>query len=169
MRTNCGLWRLTQEDESSPVAFHPISVSRQSKCCDRNSEVQRYGPDHPKRSYLKSRPLVTPTPHSSPTRKHCTISAYGSQANPTSNHRASSQYVSPWRSVARWETNGADLSLTVPHADARPEKSVPVELLRKSDSLDETVPARRQPSYNLESELQAFYQRAEPYRQRIVE
>ena len=168
MRTNCGLRRLPQENESSPVAFHPIPVSCQSKFRDLNPEVQRYRPDCPMQSYLKDHFPVPMTPPSTPTHKHCKTSAYGSHTNPTSNHRASSQYVSPWRSVARWETDGADLSLTVPYADVRPEKSTPVELLRNSGSLKETVPARRQLSCDLESELQAFYQRAEPFRQRII-
>ena len=109
MRTNCGLWRLPQENESSPVAVHPIPAPRQSKFSDRTLETQRYQPDHPMQSYLENRPLSTPTSHSPPTHNHCKISAYGSHANPTSNHRASSQYVSPWPSVARWETNGAAL------------------------------------------------------------
>ena len=108
MRTNCGIWRLPQENESSPVAVHPISAPRQSRFSDRTLETQRYRPDHPMQSYLENRPLTISTPHSFPTHNHCKISAYGSSANPTSNHRASSQYVSPWRSVARWETNGAD-------------------------------------------------------------
>ena len=43
--------------------------------------------------------------------KLCTIKDYGSTANPTSTPSAMSQYMSQWRSVARWETNGADLSL----------------------------------------------------------
>ena len=42
---------------------------------------------------------------------HCIISDYGSTANPTSHRLALSSYKSQWRSVARWETNGADLSL----------------------------------------------------------
>ena len=41
--------------------------------------------------------------------KFCTIKAYGSTANPTSNHLASSSYVSQWLPVARWETNGDEL------------------------------------------------------------
>ena len=168
MRTNCGLWRLPQENESSPVAFHPISVPCQSKFRDRNSEVQRYGPDHPMQSDLKNHLPVPVTPPSTPTHKHCITSAYGSHANPTSNHLASSQYESQWRSVARWETNGTDLSLTVPHADARPEKSTPVELLRNSVSLDETASARRLLPCDVTRELEAFYRRAEPYRQRII-
>ena len=56
-------------------------------------------------SYLENRPLVTSTPPSTPTHNHCTISAYGFSANPTSTR---SPYVPQWRSVARWQTNGAD-------------------------------------------------------------
>ena len=109
MRTNCGLWRLPQENESSPVAVYPISAPRQSKFRDRNSETQRYGLDHPTQSYLESHPPVTSYPHSLQTHNHCKTSAYGLSANPTPNHRVSSQYVTPWRSVARWATNGAAL------------------------------------------------------------
>ena len=108
MRTNCGPWRLPQENESSPVAFHPIPVPRQSKFRDRNSEVQRYGPDYPMQSYLKNCSPVITNSYSLLSHEHCITSAYGSQANPTSTHAGSSQYVSPWRSVARWETNGTD-------------------------------------------------------------
>ena len=50
---------------------------------------------------------VEPTfPHN-----HCIISDYGSTANPTSHRSALSSYKSQWRSMARWETNGVDLSL----------------------------------------------------------
>ena len=109
MRSNCGTWRLPQENESFPVAFHPIPVPRQSKFRDLNAETQQYRPDYPTQSYLENRFPVPTTPPFTPTHKHCIISAYGSQANPTSTHAGSSQYVSPWRSVARWATNGAAL------------------------------------------------------------
>ena len=128
MRTNCGLWRLPQENESSPVAVYPISAPRQSKFRDRNSETQRYLPDRPMQSYLENRPLTTSIPHSPPTHNHCKISAYGSCANPTSNHRASSQYVSPWRSVARWQTNGAALKWILNHGNPAEQQAAMIQL-----------------------------------------
>ena len=117
MRSNCGLVRRSQENESSTAAFYPIRVPRQSKFRDRTSETQRYEPNLPMQSYLENRSPVTTTPHSSQTHNHCIISAYGSHANPTSNRVASSQYVSPWRSVARWETNGAALKWILKHGN----------------------------------------------------
>ena len=60
-------------------------------------------------SYLENRSPVTSTHYSPQTHNHCKISAYKSHANPTSTRSVMSQYVSQWRSVARWETNGADL------------------------------------------------------------
>ena len=109
MRSNCGTWRLPQENESSPVAFHPIPVPRQSKFRDLNSETQQYRPDYPMQSYLENRSPVITNSHSLFSHEHCITSAYGSHANPTSTPSGMSQYMSQWRSVARWETNGADL------------------------------------------------------------
>ena len=60
-------------------------------------------------SYLENRPFTTSNPHPPRTHNHCNISAYGLSANPTSYRSAWSQYLSQWRSLARWDTNGADL------------------------------------------------------------
>ena len=109
MGTNCGLWRLPQENESSPVAVHPIPALRQSKFRDLNSNTQPYRPDYPMQSYLENRSPVIMNSHLLSTHEHCITSACGSRVNPTSTHAGSSQYVSPWRSVARWATNGAAL------------------------------------------------------------
>ena len=128
MRTNCGTWRLSQEDESSAVAVHPIPVPRQSKSRDLNPEIPQYGPDHPTQSYLESRSPVTSNPHSLKTHNHCRTSAYGLSANPTSTHRVSSQYVSSWRSVARWATNGAALKWIDKYGNAAERHAAMIQL-----------------------------------------
>ena len=75
--------------------------------------MRLYNHDTLKRSNLEN-VLPSPfVPYSFPTHDHCTISAYEFTGNPTSNHLASSSYVSQWRSVARWETNGADLTSVI--------------------------------------------------------
>ena len=117
MRSNRGLVRLSQENESSAAAFYPIRVPNQSKFSDRTTETRRYGPDHPTQSYLENYPpflFVSPT---LPTHNHCITSDYGSIANPTSTHLASSSNVSQWRSVARCETNGPDLERIISYGN----------------------------------------------------
>ena len=78
--------------------------------------------------YLENRSPVTSISHSPQPHNHCKISAYGSCANPTSNHRASSQYVSPWRSVARWETNGAALKWIMKYGNPAEQQAAQIQL-----------------------------------------
>ena len=140
MRSNCGNWRLPQENESSPVAVRPISAPRLSKFRDLNSETQHYRPDIPMQSYLENRLPVTSNSHLLKTHKHCNISAYGLSASPTSNHRVSSQNVAPWRSVARWATNGTDPlpPVVCEKKDYDPDRAA-IVLLHQLGSLDENA------------------------------
>ena len=113
MRSNRGLMRLSQENESSAAAFYPIRVPNQSKFSDRTTETRQYGPDHPMQSYLENFPPSPLVSHTFPTHNHCMTNDYG----PTSTHLASSSNVSQWRSVARRETNGADLTRLIKYGN----------------------------------------------------
>ena len=103
MDSSRGIWKLGQLNEHVPVSCNPTfeyfpnrhaSPMKGSK--DPNFPMQL--------STCSPKPFLSLIPP-----KLGTIQACGSSANPTSTRSASSQYVSQWRSVARWETNGADL------------------------------------------------------------
>ena len=66
------------------------------------------------------------------------IQACGSSTNTTSHRSASSSHVSQWRSVARWETNGADPlpSVRCEKKDYDPDRAA-YELARQLGCLDE--------------------------------
>ena len=140
MRSVCGPVRLSQEIESSAAAFYPNCDPRSCKFRDRTMENQRYDYDIPTQSYLENfppSPLVSPTFQ---THNHCITSDYGSTANPTSTHLASSSNVSQWRSVARWETNGADLLPSVQRGENDQDYGRNAyELCRKLGCLDENA------------------------------
>ena len=122
--------RLSQANESSAVAINPICDSRLSKFSEPSQGMRLYNHDTLKQSNLEN-VLPSPfVPYSFPTHNHCTISAYGSTANPTSNHLASSLYVSQWRSVARWETNGADLASVIKNGTDAEAHAAMIQLIK---------------------------------------
>ena len=129
MRSVRGNARLPLENDSSAVSIHPNYDPRRSKFSEPSRGNERNY--HDKQSKLELIPPRVP-PYTFHSHNHCIISAYGSTANPTSTHLVSSSNVSQWRSLARWETNVADLLPTVPHTDA-PEMSVPARTLYESD------------------------------------
>ena len=81
----------------------------------------------------------------------------------------------PLRSVARWETNGADLLPTVPYTDAPPEMSPlhwrstrNVSTRNESDCVDVAVLARMQPSYDPVNELKMLIQLEEDFNRQLA-
>ena len=99
-----GLRKLLQLDECIPASFHPTFEYSFNRPVFPIKGLN--DPDYPQQ--LPSCSLKPDFSHPIPP-KLCSIKAYRYSANPTSNHLASWLYVSQWRSVARWETNGADL------------------------------------------------------------
>ena len=100
----CGIWKRLHLEEPVPASVRPTFENFPNRPV---SQIKGFDdPNYPQQ--LLSRALKPDYSHPIPP-KLGKIQAYGSTANPTSNRSASSQYVSQWRSVARWETNGADL------------------------------------------------------------
>ena len=96
-------------------------------------------------SHSLSRPIppVSFDPYSYPTHNHCTISAYGSTANPTSNRSASSQY-STCLNGAQWPVGKPTGPIFCPQSDVKRTIKTPAvhtncayELCRKLGCLDE--------------------------------
>ena len=99
-----GLRKLLQLDERVPASIHPTFENLPTR-----HVLPIKGLNDPNyHQQLLSRALKPD--YSSPIPpKLGIIQAYGCSANPTSTRSATSQYMPLWRSVARWETNGADL------------------------------------------------------------
>ena len=103
MESSRGTWKLSQLDEHVPVSCNTTFEYSPNQPV---SPIKGFeDPNFPlKLSTCSPKPFLPFIPP-----KLCTLKAYGSTSNPTSNYLASSSYVSQWRSVVRWKTNGADL------------------------------------------------------------
>ena len=130
MDSSRGIWKHLQLEEPVPAFVHPTFENTPYRPVPQIKGLS--DPNYPKQlsSRLSTIDYSSPIPP-----KLDTI-----QANPTTHHRASSQYVSPWRSVARWETNGADLlpSVVCEERDYGPDRAV-IALLRRLGGLDENA------------------------------
>ena len=148
MDSSRGIWKLLQLDEAVPASVHPTFENFSYRPVSPIKGLS--DPNYPQQ--LHSR--VPEPDYSSPIPpKLGIIRAYGSSANPTSNRSTTSSYVSQWRSVARWETNGADLLPPVRCERNDPDLDrVAYELCRQLGCLDERTARYMNLSYLEEKE-----------------
>ena len=128
MDSSCGIWKLLQLEEPVPVSvlltfenfpYRPVSQIK-------GLNDPNYPQQLPSRfSHIDYSCPIPP--------KLDNIQAYSSPS-------ASSQYESQWRSVARWETNGADLlpPVVCEEKDYGPDR-VAIAVLRQLGALDENA------------------------------
>ena len=140
MDSSRGNWKLSRSDEHVPVSCNPTFEYSPNRPASPMKGFKY--PNTPMQlSTCSPKPFLSLIPP-----KLCAIKAYGTTANPTSPHLASSSYLSPWRSVARWETNGTDLPPSVrDEMDERLRESSrqAYEIARILGCLDEAALAMR--------------------------